>query len=133
MGLYARELCDACGAFCKDIALNCPQCVVNVCAGCEKVFGEQIGFALHLAEEKNLLLLERLKTHGHDAQPEDAMFYEFNRFHNTERYRLMLAEQVGELEERFEKATSEARKLECQLDVKKAELLCAFGRCAKKK
>ena len=96
MNVFMRFECDLCAKGTPNIALNCPTCVINVCAPCASKYGDRVGFALHLASGGRLGLLEDSGDIEND--PDSALYREFHRFHNTDVYRAKLKARILELE-----------------------------------
>ena len=110
MNVFMRFECDLCAKGTANIALNCPTCVIDVCAPCASKYGDRVGFALHLASGGRLGLLENSGDIEND--PDSALYREFHRFHNTDVYRAKLKARILEIDEYRAKLKTKILELE---------------------
>jgi len=120
MNLYVRSVCGICAASTAKIAFNCSPCVIAVCVPCASKYDDKMGFALHLASDGRLGLLEDGNDIEHDSG--SVLYHEFHRFHNTEVYRARLKAKIAELERMVAEAQEE-------LNDHKQELAESDARC----
>lgn len=114
--------------------LTCPKCQVSLCQACVLTYTPETAFPMHLvcyAEESTLRTYRTSKACATTLYRDPYMatvFYEFQRFYNTDRYIALLEERVSNIENEIRCINSELTNTQNRLSSAKYELLCARQR-----
>ena len=111
--------------------LTCPQCNLSLCIDCVLAYTPETAFPMHLAcyaEPSSLKLYTANKECARTLMRDPYMapvYYEYQRFYNTEEYIHLLEERVVNIEQEINLITLELKSTHDRMSSTKLELLNA--------
>ena len=115
--------------------LTCAQCQVSLCASCLLLYTPETAFPMHLAScDLGQDVLERYTSHAACANTlfrdpcMATVYYEYQRFYNTDEYINLLEERVANLAQEIQCLNSELNGTHERMASAKYELLAARQR-----
>jgi len=114
--------------------MTCPQCNVSLCLGCVVLYTPETAFAMHLARNAEPSSL-RCYTNNRDCATQlmrdpflAPVYYEYQRFYNTDEYIEILEERITNAKQEIECIKTELQNTQTRLANTKLELVHARQR-----